>query len=89
VTDRYGIAHDGNEFKVSRNAGMTVGVYKTEREAEQEIAACEQDDLILETARSLVKKAVDGLMRMHRIDRQTAHSWVRVAADQHNRRTFV
>ena len=60
---------------------MTVGVYKTEREAEQEIEACEQDDLMLETARSLVKKAVDGLMRMHRIDRQTARGWVRDAAD--------
>jgi hypothetical protein len=81
VADKYGIAHDGLEFKVSRNSGVTVGVYKTEQEAEQEIAACQQDDLILETAIGLVKKAVDGLMRIHRIDRQTARSWVRDAAD--------
>ena len=88
MSDRYGIKHDGYEFKVSQIAGVTVGAYKTEQEAQQNIEACEQDDLILKTARSLVKKAVDGLMRMHRIDRQTAHSWVREAADQHHRRTF-
>jgi len=62
MSDRYGIAHDGYEFKVSRIAGVTVGKFKTEQEAQQNIEACEQDDLILKTARGLVKKAVDALV---------------------------
>ena len=78
--DRYGITHDGLEFKVSQNAGVTVGGYKTEQEAQQNIEACQQDDLMLKTARSLVKKAVDGLMRTHNIDRSTAQDWIKEAA---------
>src|SRR5712675_997352 len=65
MSDRYGITHDGYEFKVSQIAGVTVGGYKTEHEAQQNIEACEQDDLILKTARGLVKKAVDSLIRTH------------------------
>jgi len=38
------------------------------------------DDLMLKTARSLVKKAVDGLMRTHNIDRSTAEDWIKEAA---------
>jgi len=59
MSDRYGITHHGYEFKVSQIAGVTVGRYKTEQEAQQNIEACEQDDLILKTSRSLVKKAVN------------------------------
>jgi len=77
--DRYGITYDGLEFKVSQNAGVTVGGYQTEQEAQQNIEACQQDDLMLKTARSLVKKAVDGLMRTHNIDRSTAQDWIKEA----------
>ena len=80
MSDRYGIKHDGYEFKVSQIAGVTVGAYKTEQEAQQNIEACEQDDLILKTARSLVKKAVDALIRTHHFDRSTAQNWIREAA---------
>ena len=74
MSDRYGITHDGYEFKVSQIAGVTVGKFKTEQEA------CEQDDLILKTARGLVKKAVDALIRTHHFDRPTAQNWIREAA---------
>jgi hypothetical protein len=80
MSDKYGITHDGYEFKVSQIAGVTVGKYKTEQEAQQNIEACEQDDLILKTARRLVKTAVDALIRMHHFDRPTAQNWIREAA---------
>jgi len=80
MSDRYGITHDGYEFKVSEISGVTVGRYKTEQEAQQSIEACEQDDLILKTSRSLVKKAVNALMRAHHFDRPTAQNWIREAA---------
>src|ERR1700747_2549753 len=80
MSDRYGITHDGYEFKVSQIAGVTVGRYKTEQEAQQNSEACEQDDLILKTSRSLVKKAVNALMRTHHFDRPTAQNWIREAA---------
>jgi hypothetical protein len=60
----------GSTFIVNQSAGVTVGVYSTLQEAQREVETCAQDDLILKTARSLVKKAVDVLMRMHHIDRR-------------------
>jgi len=80
VADRYAITYDGSEFRVSQSAGVIVGGYKTKLEAQQNIEACQQDDLMLKTARSLVKKAVDGLMRTHNIDRSTAQDWIKEAA---------
>jgi hypothetical protein len=60
---------------------MTIGVYGTQQEALREIEAFEQDDTILETAKSLVKSAVDVLVQAHNIDRRTAHGWIREAAE--------
>ena len=80
MADRYGITYDGSEFKVSQSAGVTVGGYKTKLEAQQNIEACQQDDLTLKTARSLVKKAVDVLMQTRHIDRPTAQDWIKEAA---------
>jgi len=37
----------------------------------------EHENLILETARRLVKKAVNDLMRTHNIDRRTAQDWIK------------
>ncbi len=59
---------------------MTVGVYSAQHEALRAIEAFEQDDLILETARSLVNSAVDVLVQTHNIDRRAAHDWIRQAA---------
>jgi hypothetical protein len=69
----------GYEFKVSQIAGVTVGRYKTEQEAQQSIEVCEQDDLILKTAGGLVKKVVDALIGTHQFDRSTAQNWIREA----------
>jgi hypothetical protein len=81
MADKYRIAHDGGDFIVNYEAGGTVGVYQTEQEAKQEIEVCEHDDFMLQTARSLVKAAVEAQMRLHNIDRQAAHDWIREAAD--------
>jgi hypothetical protein len=34
MSDKCGMTHDGYEFKVSQIAGVTVGRYKTEQEAQ-------------------------------------------------------
>jgi hypothetical protein len=81
MADKYRVAYDGSDFIVNYGAGGTIGTYRTEQEAQQEIEACERDDLMLETARSLVNAAIDAYMRMHHIDRQAAHAWIREAAD--------
>jgi hypothetical protein len=81
MADKYRIAHDGSDFIVNYEAGGTVGMYKTEQEAKQEIEVCERDDFMLQTAKSLVIAAVEAHMWLHNIDRQAAHSWIRDAAD--------
>jgi len=78
--DKYRIKHKGSRFAVTFDAGETVGVYGTAKEARQTINDCEQRDLIFKTARTLVKKAVDGLMGTYNIDRQTAQEWIKDAA---------
>jgi hypothetical protein len=78
MADKYRIAHDGADFIVNYE-GVTVGVYQTEQEAKLEIEVCAHDDFMLETARSLVGAAIDAHMRLHCIDRQAAHDWIREA----------
>ena len=80
MADTYRITSHGANFIINHSAGMTVGVYSTQREALREIEAFEQDDLMLETARSLVKSAVDVLIRTHHVDRRAACGWIREAA---------
>src|ERR1700758_3883909 len=77
MADEYRMKIHGSEFIVNHNAGGTVGVYKTEREARQGIEDCRRDDLMLKNARALVKKAVNALMRAQHINRETAHDWIR------------
>ncbi len=81
MADTYRITSHGPNFIINHSAGMTVGVYSTQQEALREIEAFEQDDLILETAKSLVMSAVEALVQTHNIDRQVAHDWIREAAD--------
>src|SRR6266851_10176623 len=59
MADKYRMTSQGSAFIVNENAGVTVGVYNTELEAQQRLEDCERDDLMLETARSLVEKAVE------------------------------
>jgi hypothetical protein len=81
MADTYRISPHGPEFMVIHNAGVTVGVYKTTHEAQLIVEDCERDDFMLQTARSLVNTAVEAHMRLHNIDHQTAHDWIREAAD--------
>jgi hypothetical protein len=81
MADKYRMTPQGSAFIVNENAGVTVGVYNTKLEAQQRLEDCERDDLMLETARSLVNAAVEAQMRLHNIDRQAAHDWIRDAAD--------
>jgi hypothetical protein len=80
MSDTYRITFHGPSLIINHTDGMTVGVYSTQQEALREIEACEQDDLMLETARSLVMGAVDVLVQTHNIDRRAAHGWIREAA---------
>ena len=81
MADTYRISPHGPEFMVIHNAGVTVGVYNTEQEAQLTVEDCERDDSMLQTARSLVNVAVEAHMRLHHTDRRTAHDWIREAAD--------
>jgi hypothetical protein len=79
MADKYRMTPQGSAFVVNENAGATVGVYDTKLEAQQSMKDCERDDLMFETARSLVEKAVDAFILVHRIDRRSAHDWIREA----------
>ncbi len=81
MANKYQMTPDGSRFIVNQHAGMTVGVYTTLQEARREIETCEQDDLILKTARRSVERAVINLMRKYCIDRRAAYRWIREAAD--------
>jgi len=81
MADKYRMTPQGSAFIINENAGVTVGVYNTELEAQQRLEDCERDDLMLETARSLVEKAVNAFVLAHRIDRRAAHDWIKEAAD--------
>jgi 20S proteasome alpha/beta subunit len=75
--DKYRITHKNSDFIVTLEAGPTIGVCRTQDEAKEMIEIREREDLILETARRLVKKAVNDLMRTHDIDRRTAQDWIK------------
>jgi hypothetical protein len=77
----YRMMPHGSEFILNHDAGGTVGVYKTEAKARQGMADCKRDDLMLKTARGLVEKAVNALMRVHHMEWQAAHDWIKEAAD--------
>ena len=81
MTDKYRIRPDGARFKLTDAAGDTMGVYNSVREAKMEISIIKRDDLMFATARQLVKRAVEAHMKLYRVDYQTAHYWIREAAD--------
>ncbi len=81
MANRYRMTPHGSTFIVNQNAGVTVGVYSTQQEAQLSVKDCERDDFMLQTARNLVNAAVEAHMRLHHIDRQAAHDWIREASD--------
>jgi hypothetical protein len=48
MADTYRITPHGPEFIVIHNAGVTVGVYNTEQEAQLTVEDCERDDSMLQ-----------------------------------------
>ena len=62
MADKYRMTPQGSKFIVNENAGGTVGVYKTKQEAQRGMEDCQRDDFTLDTARSLVEKAVEEYM---------------------------
>ena len=77
----YRIEPDGGEFILVDASGETVGVYPSQDAAKQDIARCEQEDAMYETAKQLVATAVKAHMQMHGVDRETASYWIRSAAE--------
>ena len=81
MADKYRITSQSPEFILNQDAGGTVGVYKTKQEAQRGMEDCQRDDFMLDSARNLVNAAVEAYMRMHDIEREAAHEWIREAAD--------
>jgi hypothetical protein len=72
---------DESKFLVTDDGGEIVDVCNTAQDAKRKIADCKKNDSMWETARLLVKRAVKAHMKMHGLDRRTAHYWIREAAD--------
>jgi hypothetical protein len=53
MADTYLITPHGPEFMVIHKAGVAIGVYSTQQEAQMTMEDCERDDFMLRTARSL------------------------------------
>jgi hypothetical protein len=81
MANEYRIMPEGPQFLIIDQTGETVGVYKTERQAKDGIAACMSDDAMWDSARLLVKNSVDSFMKLQNVDSRTAQHWIREAAD--------
>ncbi len=81
MADKYRMTPQGSEFIGNETLAERSAFYETKQEAQRGMEDCQRDDFMLDTARSLVEKAVEEYMRMHDIDRQAAHDWIREAAD--------
>jgi hypothetical protein len=81
MANEYRIKPLGPQFLIIDQTGERVGVYQTEREAENGIVIRISDDLMWDSARLLVKMSVDSLMKMRNVDSRTAQYWIREAAD--------
>jgi hypothetical protein len=81
MDDEYRIRPVGSQFEIIDDVGERVAAFKTEREAEHEIDVLVSDDAMWESARLLVRVAVNALMNMRHVDSRTARYWIREAAD--------
>jgi hypothetical protein len=70
-----------NGFLVIDPWGEHVETFPTEAAARQAIESCKKDDAMWETARLLVEAALQAHMEMHGVDRETAHRWLKDAAE--------
>jgi hypothetical protein len=76
----YKIAPQGKQFKLFDDENHPLGLFKSVRQAETEVARRNRDDRRFETARLLVQAAVESLMKVHRISELTARYWIREAS---------
>ena len=81
MANEYRIKLRGPQFLIIDQTGETIGVYKTEREAENGIVVCMGNDVMWDSARLLVEISVDMFMKMRNVDSRTAQYWIREAAD--------
>jgi hypothetical protein len=79
--NEYRIMPDGRRFEILDLAGERIGMYETKRKASQAINVCKANDILWDSARLLVRIAVNALMKMRGIDYRTAQYWIREAAD--------
>lgn len=77
--NKYRITQHDSDFIVTLKAGPTIEVCRTQGEAKRIIEIREHEDLVLATARRLLKDAVNELMRTYYIDRVTAQDWIKEA----------
>jgi hypothetical protein len=76
----YRIAPHGADFELSDDEEHPLGIYRTVRQARQEVTKRNRDDRRFETARLLVQGAVESLMKVHKINQKTAQYWIREAS---------
>jgi hypothetical protein len=76
----YKIAPQGKRFELFDDENHPLGLFKSVRQAETEVARRKRDDRRFETARLLVQAAVESLMKVHRISELTARYWIREAS---------
>jgi hypothetical protein len=68
MTNPYRIESLGNEFMVLDDAGETVGVFPSRDAALQDIERCEKEDAMWDTAKLLVRAAIEKHMQMHGVE---------------------
>jgi hypothetical protein len=78
---KYSIKAVDGYFLVLNAAGERVSTCSTEEAARQEIVECEKDDILWQDAKALVETAVEKMMEMHGLDRETAEYWIASAAE--------
>jgi hypothetical protein len=72
----YRVETHGTEFVVIDHTGVAIGVYPTEDAAKQDIERCQREDVMWESAKLLVDRAIKVHMQIHDVNRETARYWV-------------
>lgn len=81
MATNYRIESAGTQFIVIDGLGEQVGTYPTEDAAKQDIARCEREDAMYETAKQLVDFAIKAHMQIFGVDRAVSRYWIGSAMD--------
>jgi hypothetical protein len=76
MSKRYRIEPFVARWIVIDGAGTRARTYTTEEPAEQDIECCQREAEMYRTAKILVEVAIEALVQMHGVDRETAARWV-------------